>query len=80
MKTRQFLFIVCSALMLAGCTTTPSAASWEYRTRTTDNPKGKSVLDEYGQSGWKLVSYTAVLKDQSGTNFQYQYVFKRPRK
>jgi hypothetical protein len=46
----------------------------------TDNPKGKSVLDEYGQSGWKLVSYTAVLKDQSGTNFQYQYVFKRPRK
>jgi hypothetical protein len=78
MKTRQFLFLVCGALMLAGCTTTPSATSWEYRTRMTDKPQGKSVLDEYGLSGWSLVSYTAVAKDRSGTNFQYQYVFKRP--
>lgn len=80
MKTRQFLLIVCGTLMLAGCTTTPSATSWEYRTRMTDNPKGKFVLDEYGQSNWELVSYTAVSIDQSGTNFQYQYIFKRPKK
>jgi len=38
------------------------------------------VLDEYGQSNWELVSYTAVPIDQSGTNFQYQYIFKRPKK
>jgi hypothetical protein len=80
MKARQFLLIVGGAFMLAGCTTTPSAASWEYRTRATDNPKGKFVLDEYGQSNWELVSNTAVPIDQSGTNFQYQYIFKWPKK
>jgi hypothetical protein len=66
------------ALLLAGCVT--HATAWEYRTRTTDNPKGKSVLDEYGKSGWELVSYTCRSKDNTGTNFIYQYVFKRPKK
>jgi hypothetical protein len=54
-------------------------SAWEYRTRTTDNPKGKAVLDEYGKSGWELVSYICRPKDNTGTNFIYQYVFKRPK-
>lgn len=64
-------------LLLAGCATTP--AGWEYRTRTTDSPQGKSVLDNYGKSGWELVSYTCRPKDNTGTNYIYQYVFKRPK-
>jgi hypothetical protein len=80
MKTisQRFLLSVCGALFIAGCST-PSG-SWEYRTRTTDSPQGKAVLDRYGKSGWELVNYTCRPKDNSGTNFIYQYVFKRPNK
>ncbi len=75
---KRLFLAVCGALLIAGCSTASSA--WEYRTRTTDNPQGKSVLDNYGKSGWELVSYTCRPKDNSGTNFIYQYVFKRPKK
>lgn len=64
--------------MIAGCST-PSSA-WEYRTRTTDNPNGKAVLDNYEKSGWELVSYACRPRDNSGASFIYQYVFKRPKK
>ena len=78
-KFARQIFLGCGfALLLAGCATT--ADRWEYRTRTTDNPKGKSVLDGYGKGGWELVSYTCRPKDATGTNFVYQYVFKRPKK
>ncbi len=75
---RNFAPLLVVVAILAGCATT--AAKWEYRTRTTDSPKGKAVLDEYGQGGWELVSYTSRPKDATGTNFVYQYVFKRPKK
>jgi hypothetical protein len=80
MKTvaRHSSVIFICALLLAGCAT--ASHKWEYRTRTTDNPKGKSVLDGYGKDGWELVDYTVRPKDASGTNFIYQYVFKRERK
>jgi hypothetical protein len=72
------LIIVVGILIVAGCATHPQ--QWEYRTRTTDNPKGKSVLDGYGNGGWELVDYSCRPKDETGTNFVYQYVFKRPKK
>ena len=78
--TKVVLLAVCGVFLLAGCSTKPHAHSWEYRTLTTDNRKGKSVLDNYGKSGWELVGYTCIVKGQSGTNFEYQYVFKRPKK
>ena len=56
------------------------ASAWEYRTLTTDNRKGKSVLDNYGRSGWELVGWTCITKSPAGTNFEYQYIFKRPKK
>lgn len=69
------MFVGCAAaVLLAGCAT--PTTSWD----TTDNPKGKSVLDGYGKGGWELVSYTSRPKDATGTNFVYQYVFKRPKK
>jgi len=73
----QFSLLLGGSLMLAGCAT--HKTTWEYRTRTTDNPKGKAVLDSYGKSGWELVNYTCRPKDDTGTNFIYQYVFKRPK-
>ena len=75
---KRSLAVFIAMALLAGCATT--ADKWEYRTRTTDNPKGKAVLDEYGRGGWGLVSYTSRPKDATGTNFIYQYVFKRPKK
>ena len=75
--SRQIFVGFALAVLLAGCATT--AGKWEYRTRTTDNPKGKAVLDGYGKGGWELVSYTCRPKDTTGTNFVYQYVFKRPK-
>ena len=73
----QFSLLLGGALLLAGCAT--HATAWEYRTRTTASPSGKSVLDGYGKSGWELVGYTCRPKDHTGTNFVYQYVFKRPK-
>ena len=82
MKTpfKQLAAILLVSSVVAGCGTTAHAVNWEYRTRTTDNPKGKSVLDGYGKDGWELVSYTTRPKDATGTNLIYQYVFKRPKK
>jgi len=73
----KLLFMVtAAALVLTGCAT---AHSWEYRTRTTKVRVGKSVLDSYGKAGWELVEFTCIPADQSGTNFEYEYIFKRPR-
>jgi len=69
--------LTAAALILAGCATTHS---WEYRTRTTKERIGTSVLDGYGKSGWELVSFTCLPADRSGTNFEYEYIFKRPGK
>jgi hypothetical protein len=80
MKNPAKLFLIAAgcALMFTGCTTPPPTA-WEYDTITTDNPNRKSVVDAPGKSGWELVRCTAKAKDPSGTNFEYQYVFKRPK-
>jgi hypothetical protein len=78
LTSRRLFLLLGSALLLAGCVT--PANKWEYRTRTTDNPKGKSVLDGYGKDGWELVSCTLRPKDQTGTNFIYEYYFKRAKK
>lgn len=75
---RKMFLMLGSVCLLAGCAT--HSHQWEYRTRTTDNAKGKSVLDGYGKNGWELVDYTVRPKDTTGTNFIYQYVFKRERK
>jgi hypothetical protein len=76
LSARSFA-VAAAAFLIVGCAATTD--KWEYRTRTTDNPKGKAVLDGYGNSGWELVSYTCRPKDATGTNFVYQYVFKRPK-
>ena len=72
-------------LVIAGCTTTQTQ-TWEYRTRTTKERIGKTVLDEYGRSGWELVQFEripVVITDTSHvatTNLEYEYIFKRPKK
>jgi hypothetical protein len=71
------------ALVLAGCVT---AHSWEYRTRTTHERLGKSMLDEYGNAGWELVQFQRIPVVQTDTNhiattnLEYEYIFKRPKR
>ena len=85
MKTTTTLLItgILTTLILAGCITT---RSWEYRTRTTRERIGKSVLDQYGKSGWELVQFERipVVRTESNhmaaTNLEYEYIFKRPTK
>jgi len=79
MKTTAKMLIVAitTALIVVGCAT---AHSWEYRTRTTKERIGASILDQYGKSGWELVEFACIPADQSGTNFQYEYIFKRLKK
>jgi len=74
-------------LIVAGCATTQR---WEYKTRTTHVRIGKSILDQYGRSGWELVQFTLIPADKTGTNdlsatnvmssVEYEYIFKRPKK
>lgn len=70
-------------LIIAGCTT---AQTWEYRTRTTKERIGKTVLDEYGNSGWELVQFERIPVVTTGTNhiattnLEYEYIFKRPKR
>ena len=75
--TKMLLVAITSALFVVGCATTHS---WEYRTRTTNERIGKTILDEYGKSGWELVEFTYIPTDRSATNFAYQYIFKRVKK
>lgn len=85
MKNTLTLLLVTAAtgLVLGGCVT---AHSWEYRTRTTKERIGKSVLDQYGKSGWELVQFELIPVVQTDanhiatTNLEYEYIFKRPRK
>lgn len=79
MKTtgKTLILAATTALFVVGCATTHS---WEYRTRTTHDRIGAAILDQYGKSGWELVEFTCVPADQSGTNFEYEYIFKRPKK
>jgi hypothetical protein len=78
------LITVAAAFVLIGCATTTK--SWEYRTRTTKERVGKSVLDGYGRSGWELVQFERIpvvrtdTNQVATTNFEYQYIFKRPKK
>lgn len=71
------------AVIIAGCA---AAQTWEYRTRTTKERIGKSVLDEYGRSGWELVQFERVpvvatdTNHIATTNLEYEYIFKRPKK
>ena len=81
--TKLFLLATTTGLVLVGCVT---AHAWEYRTRTTKERIGKSVLDEYGKSGWELVQFERIPVVQTGTdnvattNFEFEYIFKRPKK
>jgi len=71
------LAVTSVALILAGCVT---AHNWEYRTRTTQQRIGKTILDEYGKSGWELIQFERIPVDKTGTNYQFEYIFKRPLK
>jgi hypothetical protein len=74
-KTKQLIMAGFATLIIAGCAT---ASSWEYRTFASDHREGQAFLDNhFGNSGWELVSMNCVAK---GTNFEYQYIFKRPKK
>jgi Domain of unknown function (DUF4177) len=83
--TKLLLTAIATGLVLVGCVTA-TAHSWEYRTRTTKERIGKTVLDEYGKSGWELVQFDripVVAKDTNNvatTNLEYEYIFKRPKK
>lgn len=78
----KLLFVVIPALIVAGCVTTHA---WEYRTRTTNERIGKTVLDEYGSSGWELVQFERIpvmhrnAQELVTTNMMYEYIFKRPK-
>lgn len=77
MPAKMLILAITTALVVVGCATTQS---WEYRTRTTKERIGAAILDQYGKSGWELVEFGCIPADQSGTNFEYEYIFKRPKK
>ena len=73
-----------TTLVLVGCAT--ATHSWEYRTRTTKERIGASMLDRYGRSGWELVQFQLIPVIQTDTNritttnTEFEYIFKRPKK
>ena len=81
--TKMLMAAISTALIVVGCATTQS---WEYRTRTTKERIGKSVLDQYGKSGWELVQSDRIPVVRRDTNhvattdMEYEYIFKRPKK
>jgi hypothetical protein len=78
--TNQFAIVAGVALLLAGCTTTPLAKEWEYKTITTQDQDGEKALNSLGKNGWILVGFTYTPRSQTGMNDEYHYVFKRARK
>lgn len=82
---KLLLVAIATGLVLVGCVTS-TVNSWEYRTRPEKGRMGKSLLDQYGKSGWELVQFEripVVEKDTNNvatTNLEYEYIFKRPKK
>jgi Domain of unknown function (DUF4177) len=77
---KQFAIVAGVAFLLAGCSTTPPATEWEYKTITTQDQDGEKALNSLGKNGWILVGFTYTPKSQTGLNDEYHYVFERPRK
>ncbi len=81
--TKTLIAAVITTLIVVGCATTQS---WEYRTRTTHERIGKTILDQYGKSGWELVQFDRIPVVQTDTNhvattnMEYEYIFKRLKK
>jgi hypothetical protein len=81
--TKMLIAAISITLIVVGCATTQS---WEYRTRTTKERIGKTILDQYGKSGWELVQFDRIPVVRSDTNhvattnMEYEYIFKRPKK
>ena len=89
MKTtiKTLMGAIITALIVVGCATTQLWDSWwEVRSRTTHEPIGQSVLDQYGKSGWELVTCIRIpvvhtdTNHVATTNMDYEYTFKRPKK
>jgi len=78
--TKQFAIVAGIALLLSGCSITPPAKEWEYKTITTENQDGEKQLNSLGKDGWILVGFTYTPRSQTDLNDEYHYVFKRPRK
>jgi uncharacterized protein YcfL len=78
--TKQLAIVACGAFLLAGCSTTPHAKAWEYKTVVTENQDGLSQLNGLGKDGWVLVGFTFSPRSQTGLNDEYHYVFKRLQK
>ena len=75
--TKQLAIVACGALLLAGCSTTPRAKAWEYKTLITENQDGLSQLNGLGKDGWVVVGFTFESNKQTGLNNEYHYVLKR---
>ena len=81
--TKTLIAAFITSLIVVGCATTQS---WEYRTRTTKERIGKTILNQYGKSGWELVQFECIpvvetdTNHVSTTNMEYEYIFKRPKK
>ena len=81
--TKTLIAAITITLLIIGCATTQL---WEYRTRTTKERIGKTVLDQYGKSGWELVQFERIpvihtdTNHVAITNMEYEYIFKRPKK
>ena len=56
MKTSIALLITATALLLAGCCTTPRTVRWEYKVVETPAPEGE--LNRLGDEGWSVVAAT----------------------
>jgi hypothetical protein len=82
MKTiiKQFAIVAGVTFLLTGCSITPPAKGWEYKTITIENQDGEKQLNSLGKDGWVLVGFTYTPKSQTDLNDEYHYVFKRPRK
>jgi hypothetical protein len=74
---KQLAIIACGMFLLAGCSTTPHARAWEYKTLITENQDGAAQLNALGKEGWILVGFTFSPRSQTGLNNEYHYVFTR---
>jgi starvation-inducible outer membrane lipoprotein len=64
MKKNIALIFAASTLILAGCSTTPHQAKWEYK--EIEKPSGtasEDQLNQLGEQGWRVVGATVSTRE-----------------
>ena len=72
---KLLLAVIACSTLIAGCSTPPHDARWEYKTVSVYNTLADAKLNELAVDGWSVVAFS---RNEGGSN-QSTFVLKRKK-